>query len=126
MGKHIVLEFGSVTLVEPGIVEASIDTGVELDAQHMMRGYEACARLAGQPFGLLINRGTDYSMTVSALENIGNHPDMRAIAVYVHGDARPQVAHYHKEVYGERVPIEIFTSRDEALSWLRDVLRAGH
>jgi hypothetical protein len=125
MSKEIVLPFGGARFVEPGIVELFIHAGVELDAGQLLELYQACAELAGQPYGLLVNRGTDYSMTVGALEKLGNHPALRAVALFIHGVARRDVAQYQKAIYGVRTPVEIFSEREDALAWLREVMRTA-
>jgi hypothetical protein len=116
-------DVGTGRQIEEHIVEVYIHTGIELDRIKLLQGYTQLAELAGGKYALLVDRTrSDYSVTFDALLEGGNHPDIIAQALLI------PPYNQHKKMIAETIvsfprksstPIEIFSERTRALTWLR-------
>lgn len=115
---------GTGKVLEEGLLEVCIHSGIELNREKLLQGYGLLADLAGGPYALLVDRtNTDYSVTYDAMIDSGNHPAVFAQALLV------PPYNQHKKMIAETIiqfprksatPIEIFSDRNMAIHWLRE------
>jgi len=114
------LEFCEVILRDDGILEVVADEGVEVD-ENMVRELEKVfSSLVDSPTGLLVNRMYQYSLTHKAMVAIAKLKVVKAIAILVYYELSRTVAESQR-IY--EFNMEVFTSEDAAIQWLKDQLK---
>lgn len=108
---------GSIAIVQ-------VDEFVELQANHLAEfRCWATERFNGAPFGILIPYAGGFSLDFDAQTDLGNIPNLRAIAVLSQG--RSTEAAYHSVTALPRdyaLNLSLFSEEGAALNWLRDEL----
>jgi len=122
--RTLTTDVGTGKLLEAGLLEVAIHSGIELNREKLLQGYEQLAELSGGPYALLVDRTqNDYSVSYDAMIEGGNHPSVLAQAILV------PPYNQHKKMIAETIlafprksstPIEIFSDRNMAINWLRD------
>jgi len=117
-------DVGSGKVLEEGILEVYIHSGIELNRDKLIQGYRELAVLAGGAYALLVDRTqSDYSVSYDAMVEGGNHPLIIAQAMLI------PPYNQHKKMVVETIldiprkvstPIKIFTDRNKAIHWLRE------
>jgi hypothetical protein len=123
MLETISTPFGIGTVIEEHILEVVVHSGIELNRDIMLNGYSTLAELAGGKFVLLVDRTqSNYSLTLDALKESGNHPDLLAQALLIppyneNGElAADMIVNFPRK---NTLPVEFFSDRESALYWLR-------
>ena len=118
---EIQLDFALVKRIAPQIVEVQADTGIEITKDALFQVCMSAEQLVGGPFMMLINRQNAYSMHHEAMMNVGNWPQLQAIAILVFSVHSAQIAMLLKAMPRiKKSPIEIFSDRQSALMWLQE------
>lgn len=117
-------EVGTASVLEEGLLEVIIHSGIELNSEKLLHGYQQLAELSGGPYTLLVDRTqSDYSVSYDAMIEGGNHPSVLAQVLLV------PPYNQHKKMIAETIlafprksstPIEIFSDRNKAIDWLRE------
>lgn len=114
------LHYAKVEEIEPNIVEVIANIGVEItleDIEFMEKGF--LEKFPG-PYAELVNRVNDYSHTLDSLEKACNLKNCIAVAILVKNSLSFHAANIHKEYAGK---IQVFVNKEEALVWLRAMLK---
>lgn len=117
------LAFGSYREIEPGIVEAIIHEGVEMD-DTMIQQAEAglIEKYGNTPYALLVNRINSYSHTVKSMMGAAKMSNLIATAIIIYSRTGRSAAELH-------LPIDpnpqVFDSRNAALTWLRKKIQTA-
>ena len=114
------LHYATVEEIEPNIVEVIANMGVEVtleDIELMEKGF--LEKFTG-PYAELVNRMNTYSHTHDSLEKACNLKNCIAVAILVKSNISFHAANIHKDYAGK---IQVFMNRDEALTWLRAMLK---
>ena len=114
----------TIERIEPNLFRLTVNTGVELTRHILLDQYAFMDRYnEGESFGVLDDRIHEYSYSADGLRSIGDHANLRAVAIWVADVKHWNVAEIH-ETYPRqtRTPLRLFLCRDEAIRWLRECL----
>lgn len=117
MTKQIRFSFGTITVHRPGFLEGVMDEGIELGAAESAEIVHAMQEDLARPYVILVDRRNRYSLTHAAMLAIAAQANLVAMAVVCYDQISVAVAEMEK-LYG--IPMEVFTSREDALAWLRE------
>jgi hypothetical protein len=111
------LSFCGIRKIDDYTVEVISDYGVEVGAAEI-KEYHAFFDTLPHPVGLLVNRVNDYSYSFDAQAKVATHKNMAAVAILVLEPEKKPAAEFDVSVIEYKSPMQIFTNRSEALSWL--------
>jgi len=111
------LSFCEIRKLSDDIIEVIIDDGVEV-GESEIREYHAFFDMLAHPVGVLVNRANHYSFSFDAQSKVAMHKNMLAVAVLVLEPSMESMAAFDLSVMQYKFPVELFTSRSEALDWL--------
>ena len=107
--------------ISSNLLEVKVDAAVELTQQDVRSAHAWLTRMAeGKPVAVLVVKTNQYSYTFDAMKGVLNHPLIFALAYHLASEAqRPSVETLLAVSENpRRFPVEVFTSRGEALDWL--------
>jgi hypothetical protein len=113
------LEFGTFREIGPNILEIIINKGVELDLAKIKKIEEGLLEKYKGPYSLLVNRMNSYSHTHESMEKVANLRNLAGIAILVYTDFARHAATVHK-LYQDNV--QVFDDREEAVTWVKNIL----
>jgi hypothetical protein len=115
--KILRLSFCGIRKIDDYTIEVISDYGVEVGATEIQE-YHAFFDTLPHPVGILVNRMNDYSYSFDAQAKIATHKNMAAAAILVLEPEKKTTAEFDVSVIAYQFPVQLFTSRSEALSWL--------
>lgn len=110
-------------MIGANLLEVKIEHEVELTLEDVAAIHERLEVLSGgKPVAALVQKTNHYSYSFEAMRSILLHPLLFALAYTIASDAqRPAIgALLSVSASQRRYPIEVFTSRREALEWLQN------
>lgn len=122
------LQFCTLRLLAPDLIEVTVDEGVELSVAQVREAHAAFDRLSdGRPSGALISKLHSYTYSFSAQKLIFDQPRVLALAYHAPDPTRRMALGSLLDVAKRdiRFPIKIFEQREEAIAWLREQLDAA-
>lgn len=117
MSKLILFSFGTIVVHRPGFLEAVMHEGIEIGERESAEITGTLRDELAQPYIMLVDRRHRYSLTHAAMQAIAAQENLVAMAILVYDRISASVAEMEK-LYG--IPLEVFTSRGDALAWLRE------
>lgn len=113
------LPFAKIIILRDDIAEVIINEGVQMDLSMVRQYHDFLLSHLRPPFSLLINKVNAYTYDFDAQEQLATLEEINAMAVVAYNKVTEIVtetlASYPRDVQWN---LEIFTNRDEALSWL--------
>lgn len=109
-------------MIGANLLEVKIEHEIELTRDDVVAIHARIEELSGgTPVAVLVQKANHYSYSFEAMQSLLLHPLLFALAYYIASDVqRPSVHALLSVSAGRReYPIEIFTSRQEALAWLQ-------
>ena len=128
MTQEVRLQFCTLRLLAPDVVEVIVDERVESSETQIKEAHAAFDRLTdGRRCGALISKVHSYTYSFPAQRLLYQQPKVRALAYHApDASRRTALASLLDVAKSEiRFPIRIFEQRDEALRWLREQLDAA-
>jgi len=116
------LGFARVSRLETGIYEVVAAPAIEIDGAMSARFHRFLDEQLRSPCHLLIDKKHDYSLSLEAMRNAGDHPLVRGIAFLVYRNSTAKIVELQQRLMRNRaIPVASFRDRDLALEWLRDL-----
>jgi len=113
------LPFAKIIILSEDIAEIIINDGVEMNTDMVDQYHDFLLSHLHAPFALLVNKVNSYSYNFEAQQNLATLKEINAMAVVSYNRsttlATKNLAAFPRN---EKWNISIFSSRDEALSWL--------
>jgi len=113
------LPFAKIIILSEDIAEVIINDGVEMNTDMVDQYHDFLLSHLHAPFALLVNKVNSYSYNFEAQQNLATLKEINAMAVVSYNRsttlATKNLAAFPRN---EKWNISIFSSRDEALSWL--------
>jgi len=113
------LPFAKIIILSEDIAEVIINDGVEMNTDMVDQYHDFLLSHLHVPFALLVNKVNSYSYNFEAQQNLATLKEINAMAVVSYNRsttlATKNLAAFPRN---EKWNISIFSSRDEALSWL--------
>lgn len=124
---EIKLDFGRAVLLEPGLIENSIETDIDLQPEHVQQMKKANHELAaGRRYAVLVT-SHPYSSFSPEARVYSARPefvqDTIASALVIQSMAQRLVGNFYLQVNRPHIPTRLFTDREAALEWLREEVR---
>lgn len=128
-GTHAhTIQVGTVSLLEPSLVQLELEEGKEVDTQDVIEINDTCMKLSNdQAYAQLI---------LMNKPGVGSTPDARklsaqihtkypilAVALVVSSLSEKLIANFYIKFNRPAVPTRMFTNEKEALNWLHEQLR---
>jgi hypothetical protein len=124
--KSIVTNRYSAFLLEPGIIENSINPGVHLEVNDMLAIKKSNQAISeGAPYSVLVTSGhlssiSNEARTLTASNEFAEGTVAKALLINSIGHRI--VGNFYLTVNKPVLPTQIFTEREKALDWLRQKL----
>ncbi|GAB4130959.1 MAG: hypothetical protein Fur0041_00740 [Bacteroidia bacterium] len=124
-GSRIETPFCTASLLEPGIVENKIKEGAFIDVSEIYLLKAANEKLSGnEKYGILVisadfNAISDEARNITADASFVRNTLGKALLV--HNAASKLVGNIYISFNKPKMPTRLFTDRDKALKWLRDL-----
>ena len=116
-------DFGTLTELEPQIIEVTVRPAIEVNLHMLKRVYRLLEDVIEQPCAFLVNKQHDYSLSLDAMRHLGNHPLIASIGFLLHRESTERIVQLEQQLMINReLPTRAFWDRDAAMSWLRDSL----
>lgn len=113
------LPFAKIIILHDDIAEVMINEGVEMDVAMVQQYHDFLLSHLQTPFSLLINKINAYTYDFEAQERLATLKEINAMAVVAYSQitkiTTETLASFPRDVQWN---LEIFSNRDEALSWL--------
>ncbi|MBT8128968.1 MAG: hypothetical protein KJP10_03175 [Gammaproteobacteria bacterium] len=113
------LSFAKIIILRDDIAEVMINDGVEMDAGMVEQYHDFLLTHLRAPFSLLINKVNSYTYTFKAQEKLATLKEINAMGVVAYNRVTrittETLASFPRDV---KWNLEIFSNRDDALSWL--------
>ncbi len=120
------LGFADITRIEPGIFEIVVAPSVEVDARKAMAMHRFLDEHVEIPSHFLINKKNDYSLSLEAMRNVGNHPGVAGLAFLLFRPSTAKIVEIQRRLMINRdVDTATFWDRTEALDWMRAMRGTG-
>lgn len=114
------LGFADIIRIGPGMFEIIVAPWVEVDAAKADCMHRFLDEHVEHPAYFLINKKNDYSLSLEAMRNVGNHPSVAGIAFLIFRPSTAKIVEMQKKLMTNRaIGTAMFWDRDEALSWMR-------
>ncbi len=114
------LSFVKISIVQANIAEIMVDEGVDINIEMVDEIHDNFLSTFANSFSLLINKTNSYSTQLDALIKFGTLSTINKIAVYAPNKWAKLSADFAADIPSSAVlNIQVFTNRDEALSWLQ-------
>lgn len=117
--KDYKLSFGTITIIKDDLAEVIINDGVEMDEIMVDEFHDFLLSFLKRPFFILMNKKYPYSYSFYAQKLVLNLKEIHSIAVlYYNIGGLMSTETLINMNESNNWNIEMFQSRDEALSWL--------
>jgi hypothetical protein len=114
------LGFADITRIEPGIFEIVVAPSVEVDIHKAIAMHRFLDEHVDTPSHFLINKKNDYSLSLEAMRNVGNHPAVAGIAFLLFRPSTAKIVEIQRKLMINReIDTGTFWDRNEALDWIR-------
>lgn len=115
------LPFAKILIHREDIAEVIKNEGVEIDVAMVEQYHEFLNSHLTKPFSLLINRINSYAYDFDAQVKLGQMDGVAQIAVVTYNPSSEMIVKSWKSTFQKDAKWELnfFTSRDEALNWLK-------
>lgn len=128
MNQHsLSIGIGTVYLIEPQIIRMKINEGETFDVEHVYAGRKANLTLnEGKPFCILLDTGSFFNTTPQARAlTAGKEFSKHRIAIAGLAPSLPtkMVGNFFINFHKPTTPTRLFTNENEAISWLRQMLK---
>ena len=118
MGIHQI-SFAKVCVLSDDIAEITVDSGTDITLDMVKELHQLLLSLFSESFSLLINKSNSYSTQLDALIHFGTLPPLDKIAIFAPNKLAKMSAEFSASIPSSAaLNIEVFTDRDDALSWL--------
>ncbi|MGB7842845.1 MAG: hypothetical protein WBL21_08655 [Salinimicrobium sp.] len=122
MDKKIELDFG-VILIEDKFMVSELHEGVLLDVENNRKllalGHDT---FKGENYGYISHRVNSYAVDPMVYRESADHPQLRAIAVVSDKEMVRKSAQLEKNFYVNKNCFQIFSSLDEAKTWIKEAI----
>jgi hypothetical protein len=118
------LSFCDITKISENTYETVGKEGIVLDKECAEEAWNFWDTLCKEPFGLLVNSKNTFSHSFEGAMEIGKHPLQKKTALLVYNDkqtAEFKTALQIKQVTNHYAPHKIFSDREKAIEWLKDL-----
>jgi hypothetical protein len=128
--KQIVHDkIGSVTLIEKKIIHIDIFPDVDLDVMEIDLLHQSVLQLSNnEKYAAIATSGFGSTISPAAREYSANHHSIKnyriALAIIVDNLAHRLVGNFFIKFNKPKSPAKLFTSKDEAIEWLRVKIKA--
>lgn len=114
------LSFCSVIVVSKDIIEVIPGGGVDITLEMAEEFLSFLKKEVGSEVSVILNKATKYSYQFDALVKLSVSDRIIRIAVVAYDDLSKSMSEYMEQRFNQSgKDIEIFTARDEALSWIQ-------
>lgn len=119
------LSYATVIKLTDQIAEVIVDEGVEMSLAHVEEYHHFLLSTFTPPFGILVNRKYSYTYSFEAMQELATLEEFRAIAQLTYTRVAEKSSRMLHDIKRKRPwNSQVFTSRDAALAWLDEQLRA--
>ena len=116
------LDFGIVKILN-NILVSELKEGILFDVESNRKLLDIGAKeFQGKPYGYISNRIFSYAVDPMVYRESATHPPLKAIAVVANNEMGWQSAQVEKNFYNASNRFRIFTSYDEAVTWMNQTL----
>ncbi len=113
--------FGKVYVLQHDLGEVIVNNEADINVLMVDELHELLLSIFNGSFSLFINKSHSYSTQLDALVKFGKLPEINKIAVYAPNDLAKLSADFAADIpSSSELDIEVFTDREEAMSWLQD------
>jgi len=114
------ISFARISILRSDLAEVIVNDGVDINIDMVDEIHTALLSLLDDSFSLLINKTYAYSTQLDALIQFGALSAINKIAVFAPNKLAKMSADFSATIPSSaELNIEVFTERDEALSWLQ-------
>lgn len=122
MYKKIELDFG-VVWIDDQILVSELHEGVLLDVENNRKILNLGQQIfEGRAFGYISHRINSYAVDPMVYRESAEHEQLRAIAVVSEKEMARKSAQLEKNFYTNKNPFQIFSSLEEAKTWIKEVV----
>lgn len=122
MNKKVELDFG-IVWIDDKILVSELHEGVLLDVENNRKilalGQEI---FQGKAFGYISHRINSYAVDPMVYRESAEHEQLRAIAVVSDKEMARKSAQLEKNFYTNKNSFQIFSSLEEAKTWIREIV----
>ncbi|TPH15664.1 STAS/SEC14 domain-containing protein [Litorilituus lipolyticus] len=113
------VSFATIKVLKPNLGEVIVNEGVEVNTVMVTEMHQKFVEIFASSFSLLINKKHAYSTQLDALIKFGELSAIDKIAIYAPNQLAKLSADFSATIPSSaKLNIEVFTQRDDALSWL--------
>ena len=122
MIEKIELDCGTL-LVHDRILINEMDEGALLDVETNRRILKIGSEIfENEVFGYISHRINSYAVNPMVYRDSAEHPLLKAIAVVSQSEMRRENARIEQQFYTNKNSFKIFSSLEEAMAWMNEVL----
>lgn len=111
--------FGNLIVLSNNLGEVIVDEGVDVNVAMVNEIHAVFLSNFSASFSLLINKTNSYSSQLEALVMFGELSQIDKIAVFAPNKMAKLSADFSATIpSSQKLNIEVFTDRDQAMSWL--------
>ncbi len=122
MINKIDLDFATIRIHE-NLFVIECNEGVLLDVSKNRKVLELAGEVFNnEAFGYISNRINSYAVDPMVYREVAAHPQLKAIAVVSESELARSSAKVEKQFYTNKNPFQIFSSLEEAKTWIREIL----
>ena len=119
MNKKIELDFG-IVWIDDKILVSELHEGALLDVDNNRKILELGREMfQGEDFGYISHRINSYAVDPMVYRESAEHEQLRAIAVVSSKEMARKSAQLEKNFYTNKNPFQIFSSLEEAKTWMK-------
>ncbi|NJW52551.1 hypothetical protein [Salinimicrobium oceani] len=124
MNKQVKLDCGVIWVQDKMLVN-EMNEGALLDVEtNRMILQIGVDHFKNEPFGYISNRVNSYAVNPMVYRESAEHPQLKAIAVVSENPMVRESARLEQQFYTNRNSFQIFSSLEEAKTWMREVLNS--
>lgn len=122
MNNVIELEFGTIRIFE-NILVSELNEGVLLDVESNRKILQIGTEIFKEEgFGYISHRLNSYAVDPMVYRESAEHPHLKAIAVVSKNEISRKSALLERKFYTDRNPFQIFSSLEEAKTWIGEIV----
>jgi hypothetical protein len=116
------VSFAKIQVLSADLAEITVDHGVDINLKMVTEIHRCLLSIFRYSFSLLINKSNSYSTQLEALILFGSLDAINKIAIFAPNRYAQMSAEFSATIPSSlELNIQVFTERDEALVWIKQV-----